>query len=781
VADKPSSEISMSDISFDVLEEIERRLLWLSTRMIDHANRRGETEIKVGGHQASCASMATIMTALWFAHIGGDDKVAVKPHASPLYHSIKYLTGELDRSYLTTLREFGGLQAYPSRTKDPDVSDFSTGSVGLGAVAPLFSAATRRYVDDHFDVGPPARFIAIAGDAELDEGNVWEAISDPSLQGLGNVMLIVDLNRQSLDRIIPGIQAQRLMSFFRDAGWHVVEAKYGTKLKALFERPGGESVRRHIDDMSNEEYQSLLAYTGSELRSRFLVNADPEVGIAIAEVPDADLASVIQNLGGHDLEVLIDAYRECDTETDRPSVVFAYTIKGWGLPIVGDPMNHSALMSPAQVEALRETVGLTVDAEWDRFAPLSAPGSLCTKVGAEVNNEPTPPRPVLPVPTDASTRHKPEMSTQEAFGRALVALGKIDALGGRIVTVSPDVSVSTNLGGWINAHGVYAPTEWHDYFEQDRVLKWEPRPDGQHIELGISEMNLFLLLGQLGLAHDHHGEMLIPIGTVYDPFVLRGLDALIYSLYNGSRFIVAGTPAGITLSSEGGAHQSSITPSVGLELPGIVQTEPTYARALEWLLLEGVRDLSEVSGSSLYIRMSTRPIDQSPIDDAGRRIGETELRRQIVAGGYRLVEPGSGETLIVAASGPVMPEVLAAADLLADEGVASVVLDITSLNRLYSGWADSFSSATRASAMPDGAGHLERLILPDERSAPILTVHDAASHSMAWLGSVFGQRVVPIGVDRFGESGTIEELYEAFGMLPHQIMTAGLIATGGSN
>jgi pyruvate dehydrogenase E1 component len=256
---------------------------------------------------------------------------------------------------------------------------------------------------------------------------------------------------------------------------------------------------------------------------------------------------------------------------------------------------------------------------------------------------------------------------------------------------------------------------------------------------------------------------------------------LIYSLYNGSRFIVAGTPAGITLSSEGGAHQSSITPSVGLELPGIVQTEPTYARALEWLLLEGVRDLSGVSGSSLYIRMSTRPIDQSPIDDAGRRIGETELRRQIVAGGYRLVEPGSGETLIVAASGPVMPEVLAAADLLADEGVAPVVLDITSLNRLYSGWADSLASATRASAMPDGAGHLERLILPDERSAPILTVHDAASHSMAWLGSVFGQRVVPIGVDRFGESGTIEELYEAFGMLPHQIMTAGLIATGGSN
>jgi pyruvate dehydrogenase E1 component len=765
-----------SDIDFDALEVIEQRLLWLSTRMIDHANRRGNTEIKVGGHQASCASMATIMTALWFAHIGGDDKVAVKPHASPLYHSIKYLTGELDGSYLTTLRALGGLQAYPSRTKDPDVSDFSTGSVGLGAVAPLFSAATRRYVDDHFPQQPRARFIAIAGDAELDEGNVWEAIADPSLQGLGNVMLIVDLNRQSLDRIIPGIQAQRLMSFFRDAGWHVVEAKYGTKLKELFARPNGGSVRDHIDAMSNEEYQSLFAYTGAELRSRFLANADPGVGKAIADITDDDLASVVQNLGGHDLRVLVDAYRECDAVTDRPSVVFAYTIKGWGLPIVGDPMNHSALMSALQIDALREETHLTPATEWDRFSDGSGEAAICSRIGDEVNNEPTPPRPLLAVPDASEARHGPKVSTQEAFGRTLVALGRDETLAPRLVTVSPDVSVSTSLGGWINAHGVYAATERHDYFDQDQVLKWKPGPHGQHIELGISEMNLFLLLGQLGLSHDHHGEMLIPIGTVYDPFVLRGLDALIYSLYNGSRFIVAGTPAGITLASEGGAHQSSITPSVGLELPGIIQTEPTYAQAVDWLLVQGVRRLSDRDGSSLYLRLSTRAIDQSPFDAAADRIGSAQIRTDVLTGGYRLLEPGDGEPLIIAASGPVMPEVLAAVELLMEEGVAPVVLDITSLNLLYRGWVDALTQAAATSTVPEGVGHLGSLIRPGERTTPIVTVHDAASHSMAWLGSVFGQQVVPIGVDRFGESGTIEELYGEFGFLPRQIMTAGLIA-----
>jgi pyruvate dehydrogenase E1 component len=369
------------------------------------------------------------------------------------------------------------------------------------------------------------------------------------------------------------------------------------------------------------------------------------------------------------------------------------------------------------------------------------------------------------------------MSTQEAFGRVLVALGRVEALGERVVTVSPDVAVSTNLGGWINAHGVYASTERHDYFEQDRVLKWRPGPEGQHIELGISEMNLFLLLGQLGLAHDHHGEMLIPIGTVYDPFVLRGLDALIYSLYNDSRFIITGTPSGITLAPEGGAHQSSITPSVGLELPGIIAAEPAYARAVDWLLTDALRDLAEPKGKSRYLRLSTRPIAQAPFDEIIDRVGEEALRQAVIAGGYRLQEPGGeGEPLILAASGPVMPEVLAAAQILKEEGVAAVVLDITSQDRLFHAWTTGLTEAARTARTPDGPGHLARLIRPEERNAPIVTIHDASPHSMAWLGSVFGQRVVPIGVDRFGESGTIEDLYRAMGFLPAQIVNAALVA-----
>ncbi|MEQ1700812.1 MAG: 1-deoxy-D-xylulose-5-phosphate synthase N-terminal domain-containing protein, partial [Ilumatobacteraceae bacterium] len=448
-----------TDLDLDTLREIERRVLWLAVRMVDYANRErppvpaphgreAEFAVKVGGHMASSASMVSIMTSLWFAHIDGNDKVAVKPHASPVFHAIKYLMGELDRSYLFRLRERGGLQSYPSRTKDPDVADFSTGSVGLGVVAPLFAAMTRRYIDHHFTRSPQARFIALVGDAELDEGNVWEAISDASLQGLGNVMLVVDANRQSLDRVIPGQKIKKLMDFFEGSDWHVVEAKYGGLLQAAFAQQGGDSLRRHIDEMSNERYQSLFALRGADLRPAFLHDADESVHRFIADIDDGELVPLVQNLGGHDLGLLADSYRACDVVTDRPSVVFAYTVKGWGLPIAGDPLNHSALLSPTQIDELRSELGLDGDTEWDRFPDQSPAGRWCTQAGSEVNNTPVPRRPVLDVPhsVGGAIGAKP-VSTQEVFGRLLTGLGNVHGVAERMVTLSPDVSVSTNLGG----------------------------------------------------------------------------------------------------------------------------------------------------------------------------------------------------------------------------------------------------------------------------------------------------------------------------------------------
>jgi pyruvate dehydrogenase E1 component len=760
-------------------------VLWLAVRMVDAANHDRDTGdgVKVGGHQASSASLVTALTALYFAHLTEHDRVSVKPHASPVFHAIKYLLGDLDREYLTTLRARGGLQSYPSRTKDPDRVDFSTGSVGLGPAAPLFAAVTRRYVDAHFGARARSRFVALLGDAELDEGNIWEAVADPATAGLGTVMWIVDFNRQSLDRIVPGIRIDQWRGQFAAAGWHVVEVKYGRRLREAFARPGGEVLRAYLDAMPNERYQSMFGYSGAELREQFCSGAPDEVRALLAEVPDAEVAPLVGDLGGHDLGSMLEAYAECDAETDRPSVVFAYTVKGWGLPNAGNPRNHSALLGRDQIASMRAVLGLSEATEWDRLDPGTAAGALAARRREELHSSPRVPGLGIAVPAATGVRAGKPVSTQEVFGRVLVDLARDPAVAPYLVTTAPDVATSTNLAGFINKTGVFSPTEQPDW-ATDSLLKWAQSPQGQHIELGISEMNLFLLLGQLGLSWDLSAQPLLPVGTLYDPFVARGLDAFIYGVYSGARFVVAGTPSGVTLAPEGGAHQSTITASIGLELPGVTALEPAYGQALDWLLCDALGRIAAGPPStttaapyddgSYYFRLTTRPIDQAPFEAARERYGETMLRRHVLAGAYRLVDAEvDGPQVYLVGTGAVLPEVLAAAAELAEEGIAAHVIDVTSADRLYTSWQRTLRQGVRTATAPSLAGPLRTVFTA---RAPMVTVHDASSHTLAWLGSALGVPAVPLGVDSFGQSGTVADLYELHDLTSGAIVNAALAA-----
>jgi pyruvate dehydrogenase E1 component len=716
----------------------------------------------------------------------------VKPHSSPVFHSIQYLLGNLDKKYLTSLRSAGGLQSYPSRTKDPDTVDFSTGSVGLGAAAPLFAGVTRRYVDAHFGARPHSRFIALIGDAELDEGNIWEAVADPATDGVGNVMWVVDFNRQSLDRVIPGIRIAQWRAQFEAAGWHVAEVKYGSKLKKAFAVSGSESFKQWFDDIPNEQYQSLYGQKIEDLRARFLDGSPKGVEEHLKRYSDTELFEILSDLGGHNIESLVETFQECDAQTTRPSVVFAYTVKGWGLPMAGDPRNHSAQMSTEQINVLRKELGRTPENEWDGFDLSSDAGKFLALRSAALKR----PDPVAQIsaviPITTNVKNTGTISTQEVFGRVLSEISRDEAIRPYLVTTAPDVATSTNLGGFINRTGVFHPKELRRWNE-DPILKWAEGPTGQHIELGISEMNLFMLLGMLGLSYDHSNQPLIPIGTVYDPFVLRGLDAFIYSVYSGAKFIITGTPSGVTLAPEGGAHQSTITPSVGMELPGVVLMEPAYAQALDWMLCDAI---AHVAGSksdttpdlrpselAFYFRLTTRPIDQTPFTDARDRLGEALLRSQVLAGAYRLVdgrntagvtiEDTNAPVVHLVGTGAVMPEVLEAAKELASEGVIAHVVDITSPGRLYGSWQRTLKQGIRTASTPSFPGALRPIFT--ER-APIVSIHDGASHAMAWLGSALGMPQVAMGVDTFGQSGTIQDLYKIHDLDAGSIVNGALAA-----
>ena len=784
-----------------LLEQIQDRVLWLAVRMIHEANvvRPNSDGVKVGGHQSSSASVVSILTELYFHWLRRGDFVAVKPHASPAFHAIQYLMGNLDRRYLTELRSFGGLQSYPSRTKDPDPVDFSTGSVGLGAVAPLFASLADRYLRHHLGEQarhwPERRFIALVGDAELDEGSVWEAAVEDALSGLGNVTMIVDLNRQSLDRVIPGIRVRQIQGYFAAAGWQVVEAKYGRRLQALFAQPGGGSLRQRIDDMANEEYQVMIRRPGPEARARLIDPAPAAYRDALARtvagISDEELPRTLADLGGHDFAELERALNEADGDRTRPSVVFAYTIKGWRLPFAGDSLNHSAHASTEQVHALAPEFGADENDPWAGLDPDSPAGRLSRERAEALYGGPIPEvstaaaTPQIVLPADVDIRIAATTNTQQVFGDTLAALARIPTIGSRIVTASPDVSVSTNLGGWINRVGVYSPNEAPKHDDAPKLLQWEPRPAGQHIELGISEMNLFMWLSQFGLTHELFGETLIPVGTVYDPFILRGLDAFIYALYVKSQFILAGTPSGVSLAPEGGAHQSTITPSVGIELPSLHYYEPAFGPEVVWSILEGARGvLDRRNGFSTYLRLTTRPVDQSLANTVKARLGVDEWRRQTLLGGYRLIEaadaspalPPDAPVVQIVASGAVVPEAVAAAHFLQKEEVAANVIVVTSAQRLFAELHDRRLAAIR-DRRPDQLGHLATLLPAHERRAPIVTVLDGASHALSFMGAAYGVPVIPLGMDTFGQSGTVQDLYAYAGIDTEHIIEAALLAT----
>src|SRR6201981_116725 len=322
-----------------ILGELEKKLLWRASGTIHHATHLRESVdgLKVGGHQASSASLATIMTVLYFHTLRPQDRVAVKPHASPNYHAIQYLLGRQTQEKLAKFRGYKGAQSYPSRTKDTDDVDFSTGSVGLGVAQTLFSSLVQDYVRAHgwgLD-RPEGRMIALVGDAELDEGNIFEAMLEGWKQGLLNRRWIFDFNRQSLDAVIREGLWARYEALFRDFGWDVVILKYGSLLETAFGEPGGDRLRQWIDDCPNQLYSALVFQGGAAWRRRLNdeIGDQGPVSRLIERRSDDELARLMTNLAGHDLPSLIEAFGKVDHE--RPICFICYTIKGFGLPFAG--------------------------------------------------------------------------------------------------------------------------------------------------------------------------------------------------------------------------------------------------------------------------------------------------------------------------------------------------------------------------------------------------------------------------------------------------------------
>ncbi|MCK8787702.1 transketolase [Roseomonas sp. NAR14] len=783
-AEDAIGDAAASERRLRILHALERKLLWLSAWTIHNANhvRPNLDGLKVGGHQASSASVVSIMTALYFDVLRPEDRVAVKPHAGPVFHAVNLLLGRQVPERLLTLRQFGGIQPYPSRVKDGAEVDFSTGSVGLGVALTSFGSLVQDYVQLHRlgreDV-PAGRHVAIVGDAELDEGNIYEALLEGWKHDIRNVWWVVDYNRQSLDSVVPDRLFGRIEGLFRDMGWNAVILKYGRRLEAAFARPGGEALRRWIDDCPNSLYSALTFQGGAAWRNILLADLgrSPEIRAIIDPLSDDELAGLMTNLGGHDVETLLEAFHAQAAAGDQPTCFIAYTIKGIGLPFAGHKDNHSGLMTREQMAEFKQSLHIRDGHELDPFEGLDVPEAEMREFLRGVPfARPLAPEgralrsPVVPVPAAFPAPKVAEgrkIATQAAFGDILAEIGRgqgeFAPLAARIVTTSPDVTVSTNLGPWVNRRGIFDRHRKNDVFRDAKLAsaqRWGMSPDGQHIELGIAEQNLFLLLGALGLSHSLYGARLLPVGTVYDPFVNRGLDALIYACYQDARFLLVSTPSGLTLAPEGGQHQSINTPLLGMAQDRLASYEPAHADELAILLRFAFEHMQKPDGSAVWLRLSTRGLEQS---------ARTLDPEAVIAGGHWVVPPAPGARIAIAYQGPVAPEAEAAFATLRAEEPGAGLLAITSPDRLHAGWLAARRAARSGPAAPS---HVERLLAPLARDAALVTVLDGHPAAHAWLGAVRGQRVVPLGVDHFGQSGNIPDLYAEYGLDENAILDA---------
>ncbi len=787
-----SPSCSAADLA--LLAELERKILWLATWTIHNANHlRDSTDgLKVGGHQASSASIATVMTALYLHVLRPEDRVAVKPHASPIFHAIQYLLGNQTLDKLQRFRGFGGAQSYPSRTKDTDDVDFSTGSVGLGVAQTLFSSLVQDYLrlKGWGTDRPEGKMVALIGDAEMDEGNIFEALLEGWKHGLRNTWWVVDYNRQSLDAVVREGLWAKFESMFRNFGWDVVVLRHGVLQEAAFREPGGERLRTWIEACPNQLYSALTFSGGAAWRRRLQddLGDQGELSALIDRRTDDQLAALMGNLGGHDLPSLLDAFAAARTH-NRPVCFICYTIKGFGLPLAGHKDNHAGLMNPAQVETLRTAMQGRPGHEWDRFEGLRTPPERLQAFLAAVPFAAAGPRryqaPRIPVPdtlaAPPSREVAREMSTQHGFGLLMHELAKGDTpLAQRIVTTSPDVTVSTNLGAWVNRRGLFAREELADTFKAERIpstYHWRFSPQGQHMELGIAEMNLFTMLSALGLSHAINNERLLPVGTLYDPFIERGLDALNYACYQDARFILVATPSGISLAGEGGAHQSIATPLIGMAQDGLASFEPAYvdelAVILRWAFdfMQRSGGTGDEAGGSVYLRLSTRQVAQPQRQLAAADVDD------ILAGAYWVRRPGPNAEAVIAYAGALAPEAVTAVGMIAEDRRDVGLLAVTSADRLYAGL--HAAQRLRDAGGGGATSHIERLLAAVPRHCGIVTVLDGHPATLSWLGSVYGHPTRALGVTRFGQTGSIDDLYRAAGIDARSIAAAAQAASPG--
>ena len=793
--------------------------------MVDWANHKPENsgkKPKVGGHQASSMSSVDLLCALYLHTKEPQDRVAVKPHAAPVVYSIMHLFGLVATEQMNRLREFGGPQPYPTKLKNPLFIDYTTSSEALGVCAAIYDAygaklhnRSLRHVHDTPEVN--AVYWAHCGDGELTEGQIDESLYDAGRWGLDNLVWVVDLNRQSLDRVMDDSLGGRLEDWvvakFQSHQWHVSDVlRWGHRAEELFAADGGDVLKDILDSASDALFHPLMCVDGATLRAIFMgdvTHPDPPtrqlleryaqrlrltdeqrraITSAIADVSDAELSAAISHLGGHDMAALTAAYDKARHTEGAPSVIVAHTVKGYQTSAAGHPENHGGLLPRDEVAVWGATRGIPTD---EPYPTPNDPGAVrliderrrALFDDADHRYVPSP-VPELAVQLGAiKAPRRSTASTGEIFQSLNMALLRDPAIAPWVHFGAPDVGQTTHLGPVIKATGVFAPRpglpDTFAWLRAGRKLAfdWRPSDRGQFHAMGIAEGNAMLWAYAFGRRKKRvEGRApVLPVVTVYDKFFERGFNQLDYAVYSDARFIAVGTPSGTGLSRETATHQSLQTLRMMMDLPGIISYEPAFAVDVWAIYRWALGQLWDDAGEAVYLRLTTQPLAQpTTLPD--------DVAAQAVRGGYWLLDederaPKQGQPhVIFVASGRKLDQVRHAAQRLSqDHGIGSRILNVTSYEVLWRDW-DAYNNDPSAWDDPARSYRLHELFADADVNAPLIVTGDHLPSVAEWLPGAL-QRIRGfrfLGPRRNGEAGALEAVDALHGMGVEDLVEAAL-------
>ena len=807
------------DKTLEVMQVIRDHVAKGALSMIDWANNKPENrgrKPKVGGHQASSMSSVDLLCALYLACRRPVDRVAVKPHAAPVIYSLMHLMGVLPREAMDRLREKGGPQPYPTKLKDPRFVDYTTSSEALGVCATIYDAYGALHHNRAMaKVSGLERLDGIywahCGDGELTEGQIDESLYDAGRWQLDNLIWIVDLNRQSLDRVMN--DSGRLEGWaeakFQAQGWETIPLRWGTRAESLFSREGGGELRALLDALSDNLFHPLLMMDGAAQRQALLggeEHADPAwahalawfkprltmrakqrrgIARALEGLSDEALHAALTHLGGHDMGKLIEAYRRAALVRGRPAVVIAHTIKGYETSGAGHPENHGMLLPSEEVANWGQERGLPADVRYPVPSPESDAGEFlkgCAEPFLSEDDDPyraPPPIDLTQALSEVTLAARQRTSTGAAFQSLNMALLRT-SLGPWLQFAAPDVGQTTHLGPVIKATGVFSPCELEDPFQWLREARrsafdWRPTDTGQFHALGIAEGNAYLWAYAFGRRRKRaEGKgPLLSVVTVYDKFVERGFNQLDYACYSDARFVAVGVPSGTGLSRETATHQSIQTLRMVMDLPGIIAYEPAFAQDVHAIYRHALGQLWRPEGEAVYLRLSTQPVDQPAELPEDHAEGAIRGAYWLVGDDVREARDHAGQVLFVA-SGRKLTEVReAAARLHQEDGVGSRILNVTSYEALWRDW-DAFANDPDAWADPSRSYVLHDLFEEAWLNAPLIITGDHVPSVAEWLPSALqrmrGYRF--LGPRRNGEAGALDAIDTLHGMGVEDLMRA---------